>query len=126
MVSEEQITPQEAANRIGVSWMNAAAVRERVAEIIQEWALPPEADRELVRSSRRQVLLEALQKGNMDMAIKAGNAMAGDPEVGLTQPPQTAVQINIEAVKPLIDKLNALEAKEVPLILVDERNSNEE
>lgn len=61
----------------------------------------------------------------MGMVLKAGDAIAGDPEVGLTQAPQTAVQINIEAVKPLIDKLNALEAQEIPLEIANEETSEE-
>lgn len=108
---EQGKPPKEAARLLDIDLKDPDnwAIVDQVRGLLRDYAAKPELDRELVRATRRKAMLESLRPDatdegpNFDIALKAANQIASDPEVGLTAAPQPVVSINIGTLEKIIE-----------------------
>ena len=89
---EEGHKPEKAARLLDLDLKSPDnwAIVDQVRGLLRDYAAKPELDRELVRATRRKAMLESLRPDatedgpDFDIALKAANQIASDPEVGLT------------------------------------------
>ena len=109
-------SPKAAANllRIDLADPGSYAVADEVQKLIRGYAARPEIDRELVRASRRKILIDAMTGENPDhgMALDAAKQIASDPDVGLNAPPAPLVSLTFGSIE---DLLNNIDSKDVIL-----------
>jgi len=110
---KEGATPDKAARLLDLDLKSPDnwAIVDQVRGLLKDYAAKPELDRELVRATRRKAMLESLRPDateegpNFDIALKAANQIASDPEVGLTAPPQPVVSINLQMLENILDSV---------------------
>lgn len=99
---------REIAQEIGVSVQalrRSKVVNKAINEMRLLYHLSPAMQKELVRNARVRILLEALESGDRKMALKAADAIATDPEVGLTSKP-ASVSIDIGTLSDVTASIN--------------------
>lgn len=110
---KEGSTPEKAARLLDLDLKSPDnwAIVDQVRGLLRDYAAKPELDRELVRATRRKAMLESLRPDateegpNFDIALKAANQIASDPEVGLTAAPQPVVSINLQMLENILDSV---------------------
>lgn len=89
----------------------------QVKRVIAMGHVPADILRASVRAVRNKVMFDSFQDSlvetNADLknaqrklALEASKVIGADPEIGLNQPPQVAVQINIEDISDLIRQVD--------------------
>ncbi len=103
---ESGVPPETAAKKVEkelVTFGNREEVIKKLQDIMVNFSFSADVVRAAVRASRMKVLIEALANEDPDMALKAAKQIASDPEVGLEAPPVTNVNLEIRAIKDLLD-----------------------
>jgi hypothetical protein len=85
----------------------------------QEAGLQPEVDAD-------GNIISSINTGALKMALEASKQIAMDPEIGLTQAPQTVVNIDITALKDVLQNVEALPGLEEEESMVEEEEEEEE
>jgi hypothetical protein len=116
MAKDPNMSFEDAADMSGVPRRmiqhESSAIRAAVREYIMTFYLPPELRRELVRAARTKVLIDSLKDDDRAMVLKASDAIASDPDVGLRQPPAPLVNLDFSALTDLLDKIGDAEETE--------------
>lgn len=133
-LKDEISTPQLVARRVADLMVDGKSLAEaqekipdmlrmnkelaaRVNKIIGMGYLPADMTRAAVRAIRVKTMVDAFEESltevNEDIkdkkrktALDASKMVGSDPEIGLNQPPQVAVQINIEDISDLIRQVD--------------------
>lgn len=84
------------------------AVANEVQQLIRGYASRPEIDRELVRASRRKILIDAMtgQVPDHGLALDAAKQIASDPDVGLNAPPAPLVSLTFGSIEEILERLD--------------------
>lgn len=133
LVAESGLPPEKALAKIGVNpaiIRNTPNIREHIKQALAETHIPAAIAREYVRSARVKLLATGMQNiervdpetGEVvvdydatDLALKAANQIASDPEVGLQQAPLQTIQLDLGPLKDILRKVT-LEGFDAPVI----------
>lgn len=114
-------TPAEAAKERGIQWGGLSkATRTIVTELLKGYQMPADMTREVIRAARNQVMIEGITATGEDelarkkLMLEAAKQASMDPDIGLNQPPQVAVNIDMRTVQELAKNLEVPEGWEVP------------
>ena len=114
-------TPAEAAKERGIQWGTLSkATRTIVTELLKGYQMPADMTREVIRAARNQVMIEGITATGEDelarkkLMLEAAKQAAMDPDIGLNQPPQVAVNIDMRTVTELAKNLDVPEGWTVP------------
>lgn len=133
-LKDEISTPQLVARRVADLMVDGKSLAEaqedipdmlkmskdlasQVKKVIAMGHIPADILRAGVRAVRNKVMLDSFQESlieqNADLknaqrkiALEASKIIGADPEIGLNQPPQVAIQINIEDISDLMSKVD--------------------
>lgn len=139
-VREEISTPQLVARRVADLMADGKSLQEaqtdvpemlrlskdlaaQVKKIIAMGHVPADITRAAVRAVRNRVMIDAFQESLTEenpeqknsqrkIALEASKIIGADPEIGLNQPPAVQVQINIEDISDLLQKVKDEETEE--------------
>lgn len=130
LITKSGLSPEEAFKQSGMgrNMLKTPGVREAVKALIVENHLPADIDRAMVRAVRRKILLAAqddlyttdedgsvhVRKDSAEIALKAANQIAGDPEVGLQQPPATTITLDIGPLRDIINRMSPITGFRAP------------
>lgn len=116
-------TLQEAARETGLTEAldKSPTFKQRVQDLIGEAYVPPDVLRETVRAARNKVLVQMTEEGlkesdpkKLKIALEASKQIGMDPQIGLNQPPQPIVNIDLRDVRGILKDLEPLEGFEKP------------
>lgn len=117
-------TVDQAAADLGIDLKKYSAPTRRVVfELLAANYMPPDMVREVIRAGRNKIILEGINAGGEDelarkrLALEAMKQAASDPEVGLNQPPQTTINIDMREVVDLAKKLEVPDFLKPPEVL---------
>lgn len=97
--------------------------REHVRALINDHSLPNEVTKEVVRSARNKVLLDALRNNDGKLALEATKVIGADQEIfGAIK-----VELKIDAIKDLLEKeIEELDSSNVVFLSEEEEKEEEE
>jgi len=106
-------TVEQAAEERGIDLQKySAPVRRTVLELLAANYMPPDMVREIIRAGRNKLILEGVtatgeeELARKRLALEAMKQAASDPEIGLNQPPQTTINIDMRDVVDLAKNLD--------------------
>ena len=118
---------EQAAGELGIDLKKyGTATRQVVLELLAGNYMPPSMVREVIRAGRNKLILEGInatgeeELGKKRIALEAMKQAASDPEVGLNQPPQTTINIDMREVVELAKTLDVPDFLKPPAEVLDE------
>lgn len=125
---KEGATRNEATEQLGLTKAANREVSLKVAmrKLLEEAYVPADTQRAVLRAGRWKAFMQLLgqglatnNEGLLKLAAEFSKQIALDPEIGLSQPPQTVLQIDLGDVKELLQNLDPLEGFDKPVIDVE-------
>lgn len=117
-------TIDQAAADLGIDLKKySAPTRRAVFELLAANYMPPNMVREVIRAGRNKLILEGVNATGEEelarkrLALEAMKQAASDPEVGLNQPPQTTINIDMREVVELAKNLEVPDFLKPPEVL---------
>lgn len=121
---------EEAAGEVGlpVRGLKAEQIREEIERVLKTAYIPADLQRALLRAERNEALILLYKHGFLDgkidegkvkLWLELGKQMSMDPEIGLNQAPQVAVNIELGELSDLLKNLQPLEGFDAPVIDVE-------
>jgi hypothetical protein len=111
-------TPEAAAERMGIDIRRNAQLHKAMQELMVEaGGVPPHVQRELVRAARLKTMVDfanSTDEGQRGLSLRAANQIASDPDVGLNQPPQVNVTVDVGRLEEVFKHLD-VNAGDVPV-----------
>ena len=102
-------TATQAASKMGIDLRRNKRLREAMqALMVEAGGVPMAVQRELVRATRLKTMIDSIGHEELkerELGLKAANQIAGDPDVGLNQPPQVAVKVDFGALEDIFRAL---------------------
>lgn len=124
---QEGKSVEAAAEELGIDLQKyGAATRQVVKELLAANYMPPSMVREVIRAGRNKLILEGVNATGEEelakkrIALEAMKQAASDPEVGLNQPPQTTINIDMRDVVDLAKTLEVPDFLKPPAEVLDE------
>lgn len=109
---EAGATPEAAALELGLPprALKNASLAEEFKKLIANATFSADAQRAIVRAARIELLGKGLKAGleGAKIALEATKQIASDPQVGLTAPPQTTINLTFAKSGELMDKMDPL------------------
>lgn len=112
-------TPKQAASlmRIDLADPKSFGIRDEVQQLLRGYSMQPEVAKAMVRAGRQKIFIDSLGMGeegaaaqNYDIALKASNQIASDPDVGLNAPPAPLVSLNFGSLEELLSRIDEKDA----------------
>lgn len=133
------VKPLEAARQVGVPepMLRNPAVRAILARCQDAAVFTAEVQRAILRASTFQTWAELAEKGHAQLAetgetevlmaaLKYNEALRKDPEIGLTAPPVTHINLDMKPVAGLIEEASKTAPKDVFNWQIEEVTGEEE
>ena len=105
------LKPHEAAKRLGHTMkglMSNESFTKQVQSLIDTATLPPDVRKAMIRSGLNAIFMQNINqpdKESQKLAIEAAKVIGSDPDVGLNAQPQAGIQINLNTLSSVLDKL---------------------
>jgi hypothetical protein len=122
-------TPEQAARRMGVSLTRNEKLRKAMAELMVEaGGVPPHVQRELVRAARLKTMVDfadSPDETKRSLSLRAARDIGSDPDVGLNQPPQIQVTVDMGRLEEVFKHLNVNDLENIPDAEFEEISNDE-
>lgn len=116
---KDGVEPRIAAARIQRNLPQQPWIKKTFRSLLENYHWNADVDREIVRSGRRKVLLDALEDGDRKAAAAMMKQIAEDPLVGLAAPPVTINTIEIGELAGLLGAVDKTQVIDIPKELAD-------
>jgi hypothetical protein len=117
-------TPEAAAKRLGVSLTRNEKLREAMTQLMVEaGGVPPHVQRELVRACRLKTMIDfadSPDEAKRGLGLRAAREIASDPDVGLLQPPQVNVTVDVGRLEEVFKHLDFEGGENIPFAEFEE------
>lgn len=126
---QEGKDPKTALTEVGLppNALEKPDMKQRIQALLARAYLPAEFQRAALRAGRMDIFMDMMEKGlkigdtgMLKIALEASKQIGMDPEVGLNQPPQQIVNVDLAPLRDLLSKTEPLEGFEAPVIDLEE------
>ncbi len=92
------------------------AFKRQVQQLIETASLSADLRKEMLRAGLNRIFMENVSnpdKESQKLAIEAAKVIGSDPDVGLNAQPQAGIQINLNTLSTVLDKIDVIDIKPI-------------